>query len=120
MRRRLVKRIYIPLPDAASRESLLRRTLAGAPASLPPAALAKLVAATDGYSGSDLAALCREAALAPLRELPPAQLATLPASKVRPIGLHDCEAAMRVIRPSVDAKQLKHFVEWDKQFGASR
>jgi spastin len=120
VRRRLVKRIYIPLPDAPAREALLRRTLAGAPAALPPAALQKLVAATNGYSGSDLAALCREAALAPLRELPPATLATLPASKVRPISLQDCEAAMRTIRPSVDAKQLKHFEDWDKQFGAAR
>ena len=55
-----------------------------------------------------------------LRELPPATLATLPASKVRPISLRDCEDAMRTIRPSVDAKQLKHFVDWDKQFGAAR
>ena len=120
VRRRLVKRIYIPLPDAPARESLLKRTLDGAPASLPPAELQKLVAATDGYSGSDLAALCREAALAPLREVPPDKLATMPASKVRPIGYKDFEAAMRVIRPSVDSQQLKHFIDWDNQFGAAR
>ena len=120
VRRRLVKRIYIPLPDAPARESLLKRTLDGAPAALPPAALQKLVAATDGYSGSDLAALCREAALAPLREVPPEKLATMPASKVRPIGYRDFEAAMRVIRPSVDSQQLKHFIDWDNQFGAAR
>ena len=66
-RRRLVKRIYIPMPDADSRRVLLRATLAGQPAKLSRADLERLVASTQGYSGSDLAALCREAAMAPIR-----------------------------------------------------
>jgi spastin len=117
VRRRLVRRIYIALPDDTAREALLRRTLSGAAFALPPAALARLVAATDGYSGSDLAALCREAALAPLRELGDA-VATVPASRVRALAMRDFEAAMRVIRPSVDRTQLAHFAAWDAEFGS--
>jgi spastin len=118
VRRRLVRRILVPLPDAAAREALLRRTLAGAAFALPARDVARLVALTDGYSGSDLAALCREAALAPLRELPPAALAIVAASKVRPLRAADVEAAMRVIRPSVSPSQLAHFAEWEAQFGS--
>ncbi len=116
VRRRLVRRIHVPMPDAAAREALLRRTLRGASFELPTRELARLVAATDRYSGSDLAALCREAALAPLRELGDA-LATAPASRVRPLAARDFEAAMRVIRSSVGAEQLAHFAAWDAQFG---
>jgi SpoVK/Ycf46/Vps4 family AAA+-type ATPase len=62
-----VKRIYIPMPDAGARRALLQRLLAGQPAKLGSADLERIVAATEHYSSSDLAALCREAAIIPLR-----------------------------------------------------
>jgi len=66
LRRRLEKRIYIPLPDARARAALfdlqLRAvTLAG---DVDPAALA---ARTARYSGADIASVCRDAALASVR-----------------------------------------------------
>ncbi|CAI9101608.1 OLC1v1038975C5 [Oldenlandia corymbosa var. corymbosa] len=67
--RRLVKRIYIPLPDANVRRQLLKHKLKHEPHSLRDSELEKLVNETDGYSGSDLQALCSEAALMPMREL---------------------------------------------------
>ncbi|CAK9186498.1 unnamed protein product [Ilex paraguariensis] len=67
--RRLVKRIYIPLPDANSRRLLLKHKLKGQAYSLPGGDLERLVEETDGYSGSDLQALCEEAAMMPIREL---------------------------------------------------
>lgn len=66
-RRRLVKRIYIPMPDAATRRALLKHLLSGQPARLSRADLERIVEATVNYSGSDLAALCREAAIIPIR-----------------------------------------------------
>lgn len=66
-RRRLVKRIYIPMPDAEGRRALLKATLAGQPAKLSRTDVERIVGSTEGYSGSDLAALCREAAMAPIR-----------------------------------------------------
>ena len=69
-RRRLVKRIYIPMPDADTRRALLKHLLSGQPARLSRADFEHLVAATTNYSGSDLAALCREAAIIPIRCAP--------------------------------------------------
>jgi len=66
-RRRLVKRVYIPMPDAAARRALLAHMLAGQPARLSAGDAEALARRTEGYSGSDLAALCREAAMVPLR-----------------------------------------------------
>ncbi|KAG5626790.1 hypothetical protein H5410_012008 [Solanum commersonii] len=67
--RRLVKRIYIPLPDASVRRQLLKHRLKGKAFSLPDGDLERLVRDTEGYSGSDLQALCEEAAMMPIREL---------------------------------------------------
>ncbi|XP_061721924.1 uncharacterized protein LOC133528538 isoform X4 [Cydia pomonella] len=80
--RRFPKRVYVSLPDVRTREQLLRGVLArgAAAAALSPEELARLAALTDGYSGSDLTALCRDAALQPIRgELTPEELARLAA-----------------------------------------
>ena len=91
--RRLPRRVLVPLPSAEAREAILRLQLADqplAPSSSAGAAAApsseaggsgsggdsgaafdfgELARKTDGYSGSDLKALCARAALAPVREL---------------------------------------------------
>lgn len=81
--RRLPKRILVPLPDAAARRALLALLLRGPQFRLPAADAERLVARTEGFSGSDLAALAREAAMEPLRELPLQRIATVHASKAR-------------------------------------
>ena len=63
-----MKRIYIPMPDPDTRRALLKHLLSGQPAKLSRADIERLVAATHNYSGSDLAALCREAAIIPIRQ----------------------------------------------------
>lgn len=67
--RRFPKRVYVSLPDLRTRMSLVRRVLArgAAAATLSDDELARLATLTDGYSGSDLTALCRDAALGPIR-----------------------------------------------------
>jgi len=43
--------------------------------------LKSVVEWTSGFSGSDLTSLCKDAAMGPVREVPAAQLATLPADQ---------------------------------------
>lgn len=117
VRRRLVRRIYIPMPDAGTRRALLKATLAGQPAKLTRADYERIVSYTDGYSGSDLAALCREAAMAPIRELGEA-VSTVKADKVRKINLEDIENALSVIRPSVNRRQLAVYENWTQEYGS--
>ncbi|KAJ3111610.1 Katanin p60 ATPase-containing subunit A-like 2 [Physocladia obscura] len=75
MLRRLEKRILIDLPDQDARNSMFR-------IHLPPAVVDKagnnlvasldynnLAAISDGYSGSDIQLVCKEAAMRPLRRL---------------------------------------------------
>ena len=62
-----MKRIYIPMPDAEGRQRLLKNLLKGQPVAMSRTDYARVVQATELYSGSDLAALCREAAIIPIR-----------------------------------------------------
>ncbi|KAG1655073.1 hypothetical protein FOA52_009025 [Chlamydomonas sp. UWO 241] len=85
-------------------------------AGLAPEDLDKVVRATKGFSASDLTALCKEAAMGPIRELGPA-IAKVQASSIRSIALADFGAALGVIKPSVNREALAAFDEWTREFG---
>lgn len=69
-----------------------------------------------GYSGSDMTALCKDAAMQPLRELGEALLTT-PIDQIRPISLNDFRRSLESIRPSVGKKGLQQFEDWATEFG---
>lgn len=118
VRRRLSRRIYVPLPDADTRAALLAALLAGQHTALTAQDVAAVVAATAGYSGSDMSALCKEAAMRPVRELSAETLATVDAASLRPIAVSDFHKAIMVSRPSVSPSTLSTFEEWNRAFGS--
>lgn len=63
-----------------------------------------------------MTALCKDAAMQPLRNLGEALLTT-PIDKIRPISLDDFRASLVNIRPSVGKKGLEEFEEWAREFG---
>jgi SpoVK/Ycf46/Vps4 family AAA+-type ATPase len=69
-----------------------------------------------GFSGSDITALAKDAAMGPLRNLGEALLYT-PMDQIRPIRYEDFEASLVNIRPSVSKKGLEQFEEWAREFG---
>ncbi|KAJ7951013.1 spastin [Quillaja saponaria] len=116
--RRLVKRIYVPLPDDNVRRLLLKHKLKGQAFSLPSRDLERLVKETEGYSGSDLQALCEEAAMMPIRELG-ANILTVKANQVRALRYDDFQKAMAVIRPSLNKSKWEELERWNKEFGSN-
>ncbi|KAM7472125.1 hypothetical protein LguiA_010308 [Lonicera macranthoides] len=116
--RRLVKRIYIPLPDGNARRLLLQHKLKGQSFSLPSGDLERLVEETEGYSGSDLQALCEEAAMMPIRELG-TNVLTVKANQVRRLRYGDFQKAMTVIRPSLQKSKWEELEHWNQEFGSS-
>ena len=59
-------RVYIPLPDLEARMYLIRNKLKGMDGNLSDKDIEAIAARTDGFSGSDLEILCRDAAFEPL------------------------------------------------------
>ncbi|XP_042232070.1 fidgetin-like protein 1 isoform X2 [Homarus americanus] len=68
-RRRLVKKLYIPLPDSKARQQIIKNLMESQSHSLIPDDIDRICQMTDGYSGADMANLCREAALGPIRSI---------------------------------------------------
>ncbi|CAN6977524.1 unnamed protein product [Brassica oleracea var. botrytis] len=66
MLRRLEKRILVPLPDPEARRGMFEMLLPSQPGD-EPLLHDVLVEKSEGYSGSDVRILCKEAAMQPLR-----------------------------------------------------
>lgn len=115
-RRRFVRRQYIPLPEPWVREQQFRRLLASQKHSLTSPQIAGLVELTEGFSGSDITALAKDAAMGPLRSLGEKLLHMKP-EEIRGIEMADFEKGLVNIRPSVSRKGLREFEDWAREFG---
>ncbi|ODO08382.1 vacuolar protein-sorting-associated protein 4 [Cryptococcus wingfieldii CBS 7118] len=69
IKRRFEKRIYIPLPDVAARRRMFEINIGSTPHGLNPADFTHLAEQTDGYSGSDIAVIVRDALMQPVRKV---------------------------------------------------
>ncbi|KAJ8318366.1 hypothetical protein KUTeg_003457 [Tegillarca granosa] len=81
-RRRFVKRLYIPLPETAARKQIVLNLLSQQVYQLSEPELDVICSKTDGYSGADMANLCREAALGPIRSMPFGDIENITAEQV--------------------------------------
>ena len=115
-RRRLVKRFYIPLPEDHARRSIVSSLLSKQQHTLTDADLDEVMEATAGYSGSDMANLCREAAMGPIRTL--TDICNISVDDVRPIAIVDFRHALTQVRASVSQKMLEEYLQWNREFGS--
>ncbi|XP_075157040.1 spastin isoform X2 [Haematobia irritans] len=115
--RRFTKRVYVSLPDIETRELLLRRLLQKQGSPLDTDALKRLAKLTEGYSGSDLTALAKDAALEPIRELNVEQVKCLDISAMRPITENDFHNSLKRIRRSVAPQSLTSYEKWSQEYG---
>ncbi|XP_037911724.1 spastin isoform X1 [Hermetia illucens] len=115
--RRFTKRVYVSLPDRDTRELLLKKLLEKQGSPLGAEALKRLAMATEGYSGSDLTALAKDAALEPIRELNVEQVKRLDVSAVRSITEQDFYNSLKRIRRSVAPQSLISYEKWSQDYG---
>jgi vacuolar protein-sorting-associated protein 4 len=68
VRRRFERRIYIPLPDLIARSAQYKIRLGHTPHNLTEEDFTELGKACDGYSGSDITIIVKEAMMLPVRK----------------------------------------------------
>ena len=115
-RRRMTKRLYVPLPCPAARLHMLSKLMSDQSHMLTDKHLAELVRDSEGYSGADIQALCREAALAPIKNLTDLdEIESI--DRLPPIQFEHFQTALKTVRPSVAPSEIERYVEFHKKFG---
>ncbi|PVD25741.1 hypothetical protein C0Q70_13401 [Pomacea canaliculata] len=115
--RRFPKRIYVAMPDHKTRVSMLNHLLTQQGCHFSERELAHLATLTEGYSGSDLTALAKDAALGPIRELSVSEVKVMDANKVREIQMSDFLDSVKRIRRSVPLETLGRYEDWNREYG---
>ncbi|CAK9295317.1 unnamed protein product [Gordionus sp. m RMFG-2023] len=123
LRRRLEKRIYIPLPDEPAREELLKINLKEVELA-EDVDLSRIAKKLEGYSGSDITNVCRDASMMSMRRaiagLSPDEIKSLDKEQLSnmPTSMNDFELAIRKVSRSVSRADLKKYEDWMKEFGS--
>ena len=131
LRRRLEKRIYIPLPTCDGREALFKINMQSV-TTASDVVLEDLAARTEGYSGADVANVCRDAAMMSVRRVMAAarakglsgldmqrELQENRGQLAADVSMEDFLNAIKKVRGSVGASDLRKYVDWSDEFGAS-
>ncbi|KAG0559074.1 hypothetical protein KC19_10G076900 [Ceratodon purpureus] len=123
LRRRLEKRIYIPLPLEEGRRELIRINLKDIEVAkdVDINALAKR---TEGYSGDDLTNICRDASMNGMRRKiagkTPEEIKTMTKDQMyEPVAMHDFDEALCKISRSVSTADIERHEKWLNEFGSS-
>ncbi|RUS83705.1 hypothetical protein EGW08_008553 [Elysia chlorotica] len=122
LRRRLEKRIYIPLPDAAGRRQLLEINLKEVEVG-SDVDLDKIAEMAEGYSGADITCVCRDAAMMSFRRrisgLRPDEVRNIPKHELTmPTTNEDFVEALKKVNKSVSQEDLEKYKKWMEEFGS--
>ncbi|HEX7898657.1 MAG TPA: ATP-binding protein [Planctomycetota bacterium] len=101
---RLDEKVYIGLPDLPARRKILEMNLKEIPLA-PDLDLDGLAKRMGGYSGADLAYLCRKVAEQTFLE-------SVKSSEDRPLAAADFERVLAKLRPSVSEEDCARFLEF--------
>ncbi|XP_019901512.2 ATPase family protein 2 homolog isoform X1 [Esox lucius] len=103
---RLDRIVYVPLPDGPTRREIFTLQLRSMPVD-QEVCLDDLVTRTEKYSGAEITAVCREAALLALQEDIKAQFI---------MGRH-FESALNAVKPRVPDSLIQSYVNYQQQRG---
>lgn len=119
--RRFPQRIFIDLPDANARENMIRRTFKqyNTSTKMSDRDFNRIASLTENYSYSDLMALCRAAALLPVKALDRAEIQKLSAKELSPVDFHCLELALQQVKPSTNLENRKRLLEFAKKYAIS-
>ncbi|KAL0967355.1 hypothetical protein UPYG_G00251200 [Umbra pygmaea] len=122
LRRRLEKRIYIPLPSAKGRVELLRINLKELELA-SDVDMAKIAEQMEGYSGADITNVCRDASLMAMRRriegLSPEEIRNISRDEMHmPTTMEDFESSLKKVSKSVSASDLEKYEKWIEEFGS--
>lgn len=123
LRRRLEKRIYIPLPNDEGREALLQINLKDVKID-DSIDLKRIARKLKGYSGADITNVCRDASMIYMRRTiagkRPEEIRLLSREELdMPVTTEDFDEAIKKCNKSVSEQDLRKYESWMREFGSS-
>ncbi|XP_065225920.1 katanin p60 ATPase-containing subunit A1 isoform X2 [Planococcus citri] len=121
-RRRFEKRVFIPLPNKETRISLLKICMEGTKLD-DDFDFQKISELLDGYTGSDIANVCRDAAMMCMRKKirgqTPLQIKQIKKADIDlPVTTVDFTDAISRCKRSVSAADMNRYQTWTEEFGS--
>jgi vacuolar protein-sorting-associated protein 4 len=116
-RRRFERRILVPIPEFEARVRIFEIHTKGIDLA-PDVDFNILGEKTDEYAGSDIALICREASLQPIREMDASGAIRDKEVMARPVNLQDFLDALKNIRSVVSPEEQARYIEWDNTHGS--
>ncbi|KAJ3709321.1 hypothetical protein LUZ61_013026 [Rhynchospora tenuis] len=124
LRRRLEKRIYIPLPNFESRKELIKINLRTVEVATD-VNIDEVARRTEGYSGDDLTNVCRDASMNGMRR----KIAGKTRDEIKnmskdeiskdPVAMCDFEEALAKVQRSVSSADIEKHEKWFAEFGSA-
>jgi transitional endoplasmic reticulum ATPase len=108
---RIERHIYIPPPDKEARKEIFKIHLRGKPLA-DDVSIDELAEKTEGYTGADIEAICREAGMLAIREAIRPDMTREEAKKVAEkivITKSHFEEAMKKVKPSLTEEDLRRY-----------
>ena len=112
--RRFPKRIFIDMPEFLDRKEMLSQFIKNERHVLSPEDFDMLAKATEGFSGSDLFNLAKDATFQPIRELELYSLQVIDKENIRAIDLNDFILSLQDTKPSVKQSSVRSIKKWLK------
>lgn len=117
VRRRFVRRLYVPLPVKRARQQIIEKLIQQVHHNLTNDQVEGLAELTEGYSGADMDSLCRYAAMQPLRSLSSSQIDLIDAQQLPAVTMSDFMSALQHVSKSVSPEDIKRYVSWNEIYG---
>ncbi|XP_036356019.1 katanin p60 ATPase-containing subunit A1-like [Octopus sinensis] len=125
MRRQFENRIYIPLPSLSDRIAILFLNLSGVTLA-EDVDIEAYAALMDGYSGSNIRIVCRDAAMMEIRR----KIGDLTVGEIKiiskdeclnvPMVMDDLHSAIKNVNKTVSSAELVKFKNWINEYGSCR
>lgn len=116
-RRRFERRIMVPIPELEARVRIFEIHTKGIELA-EDVDFNLLGEKTKGYAGSDIALICREASLTPIRELDASGAIRNTEIKARPVKLQDFIKGIENIHSVISPQELQRYLDWDETYGS--
>ncbi|MFX1501590.1 MAG: AAA family ATPase [Promethearchaeota archaeon] len=116
---RFEKRVHVPLPDLKGRAGIFKIHTEGVNTALTDEDFIELAVRSEGYSGRDIANVCREVIMLPVRELDMSGLLENSDREVqvRDITLKDFKKTLKKVKPMTNKALIKQYNDWAVEFG---